>query len=291
MAHLFLERQYIPTNLAIAIISLGLLFTLYNASDLYQITTTVLMSWWILGVCSYYIVRRYPIVLWMMIPLSYALLVSMMIEFREDPIRLRGFMANDNHAAGLLTLGIAFMLTRKSTARRWPFETWGLLALPLALGVLMTGSRLAVLVTVFCFVVFAYQRRDLRLFALLFVVGGLSLLNADITQGLRIGSNISSDVMLRLDAGFVPDSIIGQESGWLFFHNAPMQIAYNAGIPAALAWIALMGLSIAYAVHSRSGIMLILPALLLCTLDHYFWWPGTLAPIFWGYIGATHAKA
>ena len=283
MAHYLLARDNLPVSAAFAVMGLGLFFTLANASGPYQITTIVLMSWFVLGVCAYYLGRHYPAVLWVTVPACFALFASMIPQMFDGVTRPTGFTANANHAAGMLTLGIAFLLTRRRAAAPW-------LALPLAFGVLLTGSRLALLVTAFSFAVTIYQQRQLRLLCVLAIGAALAMLHVDIADGLRLHQNIPGDVTGRVGAGVVPVGMWGQEHGWLFFHNAPLQIAYNAGIPAAMGWIGLVTVTLVYAVRRRSGLMLIVPALLLCTLDHYFWWPGTLAPLFWGFMGASHAR-
>jgi hypothetical protein len=291
MVYQAIKRDNIACTTAMAVITGGLFFTMMTASPMYQITTTVLFSWWVFAVVAFYAARKWPQILWGIVPLAFALLGSMFIEFASDPIRLKGFMANDNHAAGLLTLGIAFLLTRKPTQDQWPFDWYALAALPLAFGVMMTGSRLALIVVAFSFFVYAFQRNNLKLAVMLVTVLAIGLLNSDIAAGLRMQSDHVADIGGRLNAGMVPNGLLGQESGWLFFHNAPVQIAYNAGWPAAIAWLGLAGGSVLYAIRKHNGLMLVLPALMLCTLDHYFWWPGTLAPLFWAVMGATHARA
>ena len=291
MVYQAIKRDNIACTTAMAIITGGLFFTMMTASPLYQLTTTVLFSWWVFAVVAFYAARKWPQILWGIVPLAFALLISMFIEYGSDPVRLKGFMANDNHAAGLLTLGVAFLLTRKSQHGQWPFDWYALAALPLTFGVMMTGSRLAVLVVVLCFSIFCFQRSNLKLALMLATVIAIGLLNSDIAEGLRMQSNHVADIGSRLNAGMVPNGLLGQENGWLFFHNAPVQIAYNAGWPAAFAWMGLAVGSVFYAIRNNNSIMLLLAALMLCTLDHYFWWPGTLAPIFWAVMGASHARA
>jgi|TARA_A100001037_G_scaffold298660_1_gene322765 hypothetical protein len=277
---------------AIAVVTLGLYATVMTASGPYFITSVVLISWWIFGVVAFIAAMRYPQLLWGIIPFAYALLLSMGIEYQTDPLRLRGFLFNDNYAAGLLTLTIAFLLSRKREQNELPLSWYALLALPLAVGVIATGSRLALIVTAFSFAAYIYRHNDGRLLLLLCLIGAAASLNTNFVEGLRLTNSLAADLVTRLvpPNGF-PVGITGQENGFHFYHNAPVQVAYNAGIPAAMAWLALVVGTLLYTIKKKAGVMLILPAILLCTLDHYFFWGGVLVPLFMAFIGGALHEA
>lgn len=291
MVNTIIRSNNTPCYAAMAIVTLGLYATVMTVSGPYLVTSVALMSWWILGIIAFVAARQFPFILWGIVPLAYALLVSMGAEYQQDPIRLKGFLFNDNYAAGLLILAIAFLLSRKREVSDLPISWYALLALPLAVGVAATGSRLGILVTGFTFAAYIYRHDDGRLFALLVVIAAITSLNTNILEGLRLTNNIGADLATRLmPTDSLSVGLTGQE-GPLFFHNAPVQVAYNAGLPAAVAWTAFVIGTLIFTIRKKAGVMLILPAILLCTLDHYFFWGGLLVPLFMAFIGGALHEA
>jgi len=198
-----------------------------------------------------------------------------------------GISHNPNIAAGFLVLGIVYLLTRRGYIR--------LLATPLLVALLFTGSRWGLLVCGMVIIGLIINRTVswqwvaglvLAGIVAVGVVGAVTPANYMLAGYSSVGAVIEpagGDVLARLAVPHLPSILpkgVAENAG---LHNVPLRIAVESGIIAALLWVGITGMALVGQRHTV-GWWLLLAILLLSMLDYYTWM-GHLGGFWWLLIG------
>ena len=191
-----------------------------------------------------------------------------------DVIRPEGLTNNANLVGGLLAICTIYLIASK----RYYF------ALPLMLGIALSGSRLASVTTVSVLLALMVSRKEWRLLLLLSLVILLSFpLWQQIIAGYRIHSDILLAIRYRLDSPLFP-GLVGM--GWtsaIHILNIPVRLAEEWGLLAGVAWTGAVGYGLLKdRLTSRWWMLVAMVGLSM--LDHYLWLPG-LVGVWWAMIG------
>lgn len=196
-------------------------------------------------------------------------------HYHEGSYRATGLLFNPTLAAGMLDIGIIYLIF----TRRW------LLAVPLIVALQLTASRLSIWVIVGILVLMALRRLVplTGLFILLATMGITTLVFWPQTERIFniAPSAVTESVALRfgaaqpldeLDGSATPGSYIGWlpqgYAGDLGLHTAPSRLFVQLGAVGAVTWLALSSAGLWKRRWSLSWWMLLL-LLGLSTLDYY----------------------
>ena len=106
---------------------------------------------------------------------------------------------------------------------------------------------------------------------------------------LRYGRNTLGEIRDRVlpDGAQMPASVVGGSMRPAYFHNAPLQIAHDAGWLAAAGWVTLVMTGL-WRVRRTAWRYPLLAVALVSTLDHYTWEFGMAALVTWAVIAEAH---
>ena len=204
----------------------------------------------------------------------------------ESLFRASGLTFNPNPAAGLLVVGIAFML---------PYERARWWTLPLFMALPFTGSRWAVMVLAGLLTLMLASRTvPLRTLVKIVLVAGVVWLAGWplVSEALRLTA-VGDVPSAGLARWYVPTPP-GLPPGFSLLplgavptphmHNVPMRIGIELGVVAGVSWLALTG----WALWRRprgDAVWWTLLAVTVLGLMEYYTWSGQLAPVWWLALG------
>ena len=193
-----------------------------------------------------------------------------MFQTIVDGGRAMGLSSSPNPAGGMTALADVYLMT---TRYRWA-------AIPLAVVIQLTGSRLALVVIVTSALLMAMLDRRARLVALVLVAVAIFTVPLNPRDGTRVYTAVAANIEQRLTIERTPEAL---PSGFVRVgdgppHNVPVRLAVELGIPAALAWLFLSGRAL-WRRPSPSWWLLV-AILLLAALDYYVW-VGPMAGFWW----------
>jgi len=200
-----------------------------------------------------------------------------------------GLTNNPNLAAGLLAIGIVYLMASK----RPVFQA---LSLPLVVALLFTGSRWGILVPVAVIGVMAltgtvhWKVLAGGILALFVTVIGVGLVGGgyqiagygSITAALN---PIVTDVGVRLAIPHLPTFLphgVAEHPG---LHNVPLRIAVENGIIAAGIWVVITGWALISKNDKQPLYRWLLITLVLLSVLDYYTWMGHLGGFWWLLIG------
>ena len=218
-------------------------------------------------------VRR---VIYYMVPVSYVHAAVIGWQFINGVVRAEGITYSPNPAGGFLVLIATFLIANR---RPW-------LAMPLALAVLPTQSRLAlgVLVVVLGFSVL--RGRVSWRWLLVTLIAVVAMMSAGHKfRALEIAHDIPFRLTIERSVSLWPTGFIGFGDGPP--HDVPMRLAIELGIPAAIAWAWLSMKGIARRHQQFRPLMMVI--VLLATLDYYVW-VGPMAGFWWLLVTTQSAQ-
>jgi hypothetical protein len=186
---------------------------------------------------------------------------------------ITGFSHNENLAAGLLVMCLAFTVT----------SGWRWVSVPLFAATVLTGSRWAFIVIVMVIALMGFSRTIPLRWVL---VGAASLVATviameiftPITAAVAGSHNVAyivtvlSEIGVRLSPAGWPNLLpygLAETDG---LHNVPMRIAAEYGIIAAVTWVSLTVWALGRLRYTPAW-WLMLVIVLLSMLDHYTWRP------------------
>ena len=200
-----------------------------------------------------------------------------------------GLTNNPNLAAGLLAIGIVYLMASK----RPLFQA---LSLPLLVALLFTGSRWGILVPMAVIAVMtlsgAIPWKVLAggILALFITVIGVGLIGGGY-QIAGYGSIASAfnpivtDVGVRLAIPHLPTFLphgVAEHPG---LHNVPLRIAVENGVIAAGIWVAITGWALISKDNAQPLYRWLLITLVLLSVLDYYTWMGHLGGFWWLLIG------
>jgi hypothetical protein len=295
------------TNAAFAVIGLEMLRSLTAQVQIERWYAAMLFSWFMLGIVAFSTAKRWPrSVVWVPVA-ALPIAISLVAEFAGGTGRAYGLLGNPNWSAGLMVLSTMAVLPQRRT---WPLAVlfimaelytgsrWGtsVLALGIAASLAFKTLRMqrAAVIGLACLALCAWQPAHIVYDFRLFEINSPTKL-AQETTARALGDLPYYLRKPGYDARSapVPLQLSGVRLDGFIYHFTPLQVSHDAGWPAALAWLFLMASTVRVALRDtkdRRTLVLVLSALALTVLDVYFWWPGTLVPVFWTILGSAHAK-
>lgn len=224
--------------------------------------------------------------LWLMLPLLLAESALVIHQGLVSGERVAGFFQNQNHAAAFLLLGSLCL---------W-LSSWKALAIIPAFAMTFTGSREAVLVLCIVGAVFMARKvlaKELTPIDIL-LIGALGLIivfRLDAGVFMRENGILSPNQHFYIPGylpSFVPKGYLDVAGSHGMVHSTPVRIAYEAGIPAACAWVYLTIKGLKASLSTAFGLIALAVALL--SLVDITLWIGALAGCWWLMLGMRHQE-